>query len=165
VLDKPIEGGWQRHQRGLLWVPYVGNTPGQCCKRDLVPQRKAALFQPVSFSAKGSSLLCRSGVMNCGSIVPTFKYFVVVLRDIPERLAMLSHRELLPQRHTSDYFRNSHVYHSIAPRLRIALRGKDHMAQISVEIICLSGSLLRRNLHIQANRNRKWTCRGLMPLL
>jgi hypothetical protein len=33
-------------------------------------------------------LLCRSGVVNCGSIVPAFRYFVIVLRDKPVRRAI-----------------------------------------------------------------------------
>jgi hypothetical protein len=46
------------------------------------------LSQPASFSENGSSLLCRSGVANCGSIVPAFRYFLIVLRDIPVRRAI-----------------------------------------------------------------------------
>jgi hypothetical protein len=36
-------------------------------------------------SAKESSLLGRSGIVNFGSIVPALKYFAIVLRDSPVR--------------------------------------------------------------------------------
>ncbi len=50
------------------------------CLRDL----SAFVFsQPISFPAKGSNLLYRSGVVNSGSIVPAFRFFVIVLRDKP----------------------------------------------------------------------------------
>jgi len=46
----------------------------------------ASVFsQPASLSAKGSSLLGRSGTVNVGSIVPALKYFAIVLRDSPVR--------------------------------------------------------------------------------
>jgi hypothetical protein len=52
------------------------------CLRDFT----ASVFNhPASLSAKRSSLLCRSGVVNCASIVPAFKCLVIVLRDKPVR--------------------------------------------------------------------------------
>lgn len=53
--------------------------------RSLRPFFAWVLSQPVSFSAKGSSLLDRSGVANCGSITSAFRYFLMVLRDTPMR--------------------------------------------------------------------------------
>ena len=41
-----------------------------------------------SFSANGSSLLDRSGVANCGSIVSAVRYFLMVFRDSPVRRAI-----------------------------------------------------------------------------
>jgi hypothetical protein len=46
----------------------------------------ASVFnQPESLSAKGSSLLGRSGTVNVGSIVPALGYFAIMLRDNPVR--------------------------------------------------------------------------------
>ena len=52
------------------------------CLRDFPA---SAFSQPASLSAKGSSLLGRSGTENVGSIVPALKYFAIVLRDSPVR--------------------------------------------------------------------------------
>ena len=52
--------------------------------RSLRPFLALLVNQPTRFSAKGSSLLNRSGVSgvaNFGSIVSAFKYFLMVLRD------------------------------------------------------------------------------------
>src|SRR5690606_31999952 len=53
--------------------------------RSLRPFFAFVFSQLVSFSAKGSSLLDRSGVANLGSIVSAFRYFLMVLRDKPVR--------------------------------------------------------------------------------
>ena len=42
-------------------------------------------LQPASFSAKGSSLLERSGVAKDGLIAPEFRYFLIGFRDRPGR--------------------------------------------------------------------------------
>ena len=43
------------------------------------------MIYAASLSAKESSLLGRSGIVNFGSIVPALKYFAIVLRDSPVR--------------------------------------------------------------------------------
>jgi hypothetical protein len=73
----PIVGAKKaKHQIGMQLIQ------GRRCLRDLPA---SAFSHPVNLSAKGSSLLCRSGVVNCGSIVPAFKRIVKVLRDKPVR--------------------------------------------------------------------------------
>lgn len=44
--------------------------------------------QAASLSAKGSSLLGRSGTVNVGSMVPAFMSFLIVLHDRPVRRAI-----------------------------------------------------------------------------
>ena len=117
--------------------------------RDLL----ASVFsQPGSFSAKRSSLLGRSGVANFGSTKSAARYFLTP-RHCPRTNGGqwldprqtspphdLPYRQLLPQRHSPDDVQKSHVDHSIAPR-RTPLWGKGHMGQISMEIMCLLGSV------------------------
>ena len=55
------------------------------CLRDF---RASVASQPASLSAKGSSLLGRSGVANFASTMPPFKHFLMVLRDSPVQRAI-----------------------------------------------------------------------------
>ncbi len=57
-------------------------------QRTQLPALFACLrLQPAGLSAKGSGLLCRSDVVDRGSIVPAFRYLLKVLRDSPARCA------------------------------------------------------------------------------
>ena len=44
-LDEAVKGDGQRHQRGLLYDPDIGDRTGQSAMGRLAPQRPAASFQ------------------------------------------------------------------------------------------------------------------------
>ena len=46
LLDEAVEGRRQRHQRGLLLGPDVGEAPGQTAMRVLPPKLQASLLEP-----------------------------------------------------------------------------------------------------------------------
>lgn len=59
----------------------------------------ASVFsQAASLSAKGLTLLDRSGTVNVGSIVPALKYLAIVFRDSPVR-RLISGIDCFAQRH------------------------------------------------------------------
>lgn len=99
--------------------------------------------QAASLPEKGSSLLGRSGTVNVGSIVPAFKNFVIVLRDSPVR-RLISRIDYFSRSAIRRVMFKSPIWITPLPR-RSPRWGKVHMAQFSMEIICLTGSVLRGN--------------------
>jgi hypothetical protein len=72
------------HLLGRVCASLHAPGMGRCsiCLRDLVASIRS---QPVSFSAKGSSLLGRSGTLNFGSTAPLRRYLRIVFLDKPVR--------------------------------------------------------------------------------
>ena len=119
------------------------------CLRDLPA---SVLSQPASFSAKGSSLLCRSGVANCGSTVPAFRCFLMVLRDRPVRRAISRIASPCRKRSVRMTF-NSPMWITPSPP-SLTAREKGHMGQISMKIIRLPGSVLGENQQVCFHHSR-----------
>ncbi len=106
--------------------PRATKSAGSCFKvRRCFRDFPASVFsQAASLSKKGSSLLGRSGTVNVGSIVPAFKYFVIVLHDSPVRWRF-SRIDCFSQRHPTDMFK-SPTWITGLPRLLTAFREGSH---------------------------------------
>ena len=92
------------------------------CLRDLPP---SVFSHPASLSARGSSLLHRSGIVNCGSSVAAFKYFLMVLRDILVRRATSPIGSFSRKDIRLTIF-NSPMWIALLPPPQVALGGGSH---------------------------------------
>ena len=104
----------------------------------------SVLSQADSFSAKGSSLLGRSGTLNFGSTAPARRYLRIVLRDSPVRRAIS--RIGIPSRKCQRRITLNNAM-SITPLIpRPNSQGEvQNMGHFSVEISALPGSALSGN--------------------
>jgi hypothetical protein len=131
-------------------------------------QRSALLARPTGLGLQPASKfvgkrikLARSfRYVNVGSIVPALKYFAIVLRDSPVR-RLISRIDCFSRSAIRRMMFKSPMWITPLPR-RSPRWGKVHMAQFSMEIMRLTGSVLRGNQHAFVFEPSMVACFGFM---